>query len=97
MSRNIRYSLDCYVRHPFLQSLVTGVTEEVVNPDKKVLIFVNNADSVNVLYKSILHYLAQSPNKSVRALSRRVYRLSGTLSREVSTKVNDFHKCLNRK
>ena len=48
-----------------------------------MLIFLNNAESVNVLYRNIINYLKQSPCESVRELARRVYRLSGSLSREV--------------
>lgn len=57
--------------------------DDVVYPDKKILIFLNSAVTVNVLYKNLINYLRQSPNKSVKELARRVYRLSGSLSREV--------------
>ena len=60
------------------------VDTDVINPEKKMLIFMNNADAVDVLYKTVINYLKSSTNKSVSDLSRSVYRLSGSLSKEVT-------------
>ena len=62
---------------------ITAIQEDVVHPDRKVLIFMNSAESVNVLYRNLINYMKQSPCKSVRDLARKVYRLSGSLTREV--------------
>ncbi|KAL5258407.1 hypothetical protein ACHWQZ_G009044 [Mnemiopsis leidyi] len=58
------------------------IQADVTYPDRKVLIFMNSAESVNVLYRNLINYLKQSPSKSVQDLARKVYRLSGSLTRE---------------
>ena len=62
---------------------IAAIQEDVLHPDRKVLIFMNSAESVNVLYRNLINYMKQSPCKSVRDLARKVYRLSGSLTREV--------------
>lgn len=66
---------------------VAVIQDEVLHPDRKVLIFMNSAESVNVLYRNLINYMKQSRCKSVKDLARKVYRLSGSLTREVMTDI----------
>ena len=65
-----------------------AITEDPTDEERSVLIFVNNAESVDVLHKTLLNYFRSSPNHAVKDMARKIYRLSGSLNIEVNISVN---------
>jgi len=61
---------------------IKAIDEYPSDDDTSVLIFVNNAESVDVLHKTLVNYFRSSPNVEVREMARKVYRLSGSLNVE---------------
>lgn len=59
-----------------------AITEDPTDEERSVLIFVNNAESVDVLHKTLVNYFRSSPNHAVKDMARKIYRLSGSLNIE---------------